>query len=520
MRDNRLLSALTLLLLLGVLAMALPASAQTSVLTNNSGDGNTSWFIEGEPTLIINGFDLSSKGLTPPITINAITINVEQPVSGASIDAVVYSDPDGGSPINASLVSRQSVDISGTGAVRVQLPQAVQVDAPVVWLGFYLPVDFRFFADTSGTSVLTYWGWTPGGTFDLANLGSAQVFGPSDGSAPVNINLGGVARITAEISVGDAPTTPQPDGTTPPVGAVPEVPVNAQNPPIGVQMIGQSQAALNVMQRYPYCGEFLFYDNEDIRITGENRFELHCRADIGRFSPGEIRNFDEAPDAIPSFERKGVLYDIFGTGNFLRGSSSEELVIPVTHCIRPSQFDLNSAVIGIAYGAPRVWTLLPSVRYGELVCAEVTHQGFISYFVPRTGDEPTLNANLYFSGTPRFLDGNNNRVDQVFCRFAYTLQVSVYNEGFETTPPSTLTVRDFNVRTGTLTLSREVGLDPIPPGETVTFRLENFQAPATFVNELHRMVFNIDPANRIAEANENDNETSFEYVLNPSSQCE
>lgn len=494
----------------------LPVQAGDITLTNNSGDGNSSWFIEGESTLIINGFDLNSRGITLPVTLDAISIGVEQ-FAGGTVDAVVYADSDGGSPSNATLLSRQSVQISGTGTVRVALPEPVTVNAPVVWVGFYLPTGFHFFGDNSGSSVLTYWGWTPGTTFDLSNLSSAQVFGPGDGSSPVNISMGGVARITAEVTQGEG--TVAAPGTTNADGTVPVVPVSARDVPIGVQMVSQESVDTSVLTRYGYCGELLFYDTEDIRVTGEGRFELHCRADVGAFSPGTITNFDEVPEDVPSYNRRGVLYDIFGTGNFLSGSSSEELVVPVTHCIRPEQADLNSAVIGIAYGAPREWRLLPSVRYGELVCAEMTHQGFISYFVPRSGDEATLNANLYISGTPRLLDGEGNRSDKILCKFTYRLQYSVHNEGFEETPLTTMRVQDFHIRTGTTIFTREFDLPPIPPGETLTVNITNFRAPSAYVNESHRMVFTIDPYNTVSEANETDNDAAIDYLLDYSTQC-
>ena len=519
MRSRRISITIALGLILTFLTSLTFVQAGDIVLSNNSGDGNAVWVIEGEPTLVMNGFDLSSRNLSLPVTLDAITISVNKAVVGASIDALIYADADGGSPSNATMLSRQSVQINTTGSVRIALPNAVTINAPVIWVGLYLPTGFEFNSDTSGASVLTYWAWAPGASFDVTNLANAPVLGPSDGSSPVNLNMGGIARISAEVTQGEG-TIPSPGDTSGgTVGSVPEVNISARDVPIGVQMVAQSSGDLSVLNRYPYCGELLFYDGEDIRITGEGRFELHCRADVGAFSPGVIENFDQAPDVIPSFNRRSYLYDIFGTGDFLAGSSSEELAVPVTHCIRPEQADLNDAVIGIAYGAPRTWRLLPSVRYGEVVCAEVTHQGFISYFVPWSDDAPTLNANLYFSGTPRLIGQDGRAGEEVRCGFAYRLQFSVHNEGFEATPPTSMRVQDFHVRTGTVARSNVYDLPSVPPGETLTINIENYMAPEIYYNEAHRMVFTIDPGNVAKETNESDNSRSIDFLLGQSTQC-
>ena len=54
--------SLLLLVLLGLLSV-LPVSAGERVISVNSGDGNASWFISGEPSLVMNGFDLQSLGI-------------------------------------------------------------------------------------------------------------------------------------------------------------------------------------------------------------------------------------------------------------------------------------------------------------------------------------------------------------------------------------------------------------------------------------------------------------------------
>lgn len=482
-----------LLLVLLLLLISNTIYAGETTLSNNSGTGNTTWFIDGEPTLVINGFDLTPLNLRFPVTIDAITIDVVQPVPGVPIDVVIYEDSNGGSPADAVVISRSQTTINDAGIARIVLPQAVDVNSPVVWAGFYLPVDFRFRADASGTSVLTYWGWAPGTTFDIGALSSAPVFGPADGSAPVQIDLGGIARINIEITqAAGAATGPGP--------------VNSG--PIGQQLVAETSVNFSVMDRYPYCGESLFFDTEDISVTALGRFQLFCRADLGNFGAGTFRNLNDAPAEIRSFERRGFLYDIFPGGDYAADPrNAEKLSVPVTHCIRPAQADLERAVIGIGYGAPRTWSILPSVRFGELVCAEMTHIGFISYFIPRTGEEATVNANLMFTGNPQ--------TDEypLFCGQITPVDFAVYNEGFEVVNNVIVRVQDIHLRTGQTTVTKDYNIGSVPPGGTIDFRGLDFRAPSLYFSEAHRLLFIIDPENSINELNNEDNVFSFEYIL-------
>lgn len=481
-----------------------PTEAGDIVVSNTSTDSSSTWFIDGEPTLVMNGFDLTPLALQPPVIIDAVRIAIAQAIPEAPVELVIYQDGNGGSPADAQLIRRQTVTIAETGTVRIPLNEPISTAAPVIWVGFYLPVDFRFLADTSGSSVLTYWGWTPGSTFDLSNLSTAAVFGPSDGSAPVNLDLGGVARISIELTASTGETS---DAST------------VEEAVVGQQIVGQAQPDLSILQRYPYCGESVFFDPQDIAITAEGSFTLSCRADLGPFSPGVIRNIEDTPGSIPSYERRGILYEIFAGGDYQKDPrDSEKLRVPVTHCIRPEQADLEQAVIGIAWGAPRQWKLLPSVRYGEIVCAEVTHAGFFSYFVPRSGDEPTLNADLYFSGGIEFIT-DGQQTPEILCSFPYRLNFAIRNEGFEPTPATTVRIQDVHVRTGTIAFSLSVNINNVPPGETVEYALPYFIAPSIFINEAHRIILTIDPGNGIAEMNEENNTRIFEYILLPSNKC-
>jgi hypothetical protein len=330
-------------LLLVVLPASAPVSGGAQVLSNSSGDGSAPWHISGEPSLVITGFDLNALGVQRPAVIDKLTIVVDTPVPDSTVTAVVYQDANGGSPVDSTLAGSQQVDITQTGTFTLTFTTPVTVDQPVVWVGFYLPVGFTFLADTSGTSVLTYWAWTAGGTFDLNNLSSAQVLGPADGTAPVNINMNGKARITAEIT-GAAGST----GATTPAG--------------------QGSVNLAIMMPYDLCFD-VSHDLDDEYLSYQNAINLHC----------QIVPSWQSPASPAGYTLRGNLYDILAFKD--NGNVEKDLVVRVTHCIRPAAEDIDRAVIGSAYGNPRQWHILTTQRFGDLVCAEVRHIGNLAYFI-------------------------------------------------------------------------------------------------------------------------------------------
>lgn len=336
-------------LLLFVLSLSVSAQAADTTLTNNTGTASTLWFISGEPSLVINGFDLEARSLSRPVQVESISISVRTPVPGQLVEAVVYEDQDGGSPQNATLLARKSVDITTAGVITVTFDAPVTVNRRFLWVGFYLPVDFEFRADTQGKSVLTYWGWKPGGTFDLTNLANATVFGPGDGSQPVSISMNGVARINANLITG---------------GQVPAQPVAASP-----QIQGDPNTDLSVLTRYPLCA--VLYDSADVLVTYQDGLDLHCKVVTDYLQP-------EVP---ANYRQRGPLYDIYAFGTLDGGLSPYKY--PITHCIKPTAEQLPTAIIGLAWGAPRTWEMLPSVRFNDTICAEVRYSGFISIFTPR-----------------------------------------------------------------------------------------------------------------------------------------
>lgn len=352
---NRMMRWMIPALLLAFVGMGMGAVQAGERAVSINGEGNDVWFVSGEATLIMNGFDLAAFGVGQPAYIDRVSIAVDTPVAGATAEVVIYEDANGGSPVDARLAGRTSVSITQAGVFTAVFPTPVTVTQRAVWVGFYLPVNFRFLADTSGTSVLTYWAWTPGALFDLNNLGSAAVLGPSDGTAPVNINLNGKARISFEVS-----TTPAGAASTP--GAVGTLVTQQQGPAGG---------DLSVMATFPLCPQ-VSYDTADEAVSWGNDMNTHCTI---------LTNTYVSPPSPSGYDRRGSLYDIvffrsFGNVQF------DRLDFAVTHCIRPEAIDLPTAVIAVAWGAPRRWVIQPTLRVGDVICADIRRGGNLGYFVP------------------------------------------------------------------------------------------------------------------------------------------
>lgn len=352
-----------------ILAMSLSTFVVTAgnrVLSNNSGDASAPFFVTGEQTLVINGFDLTPLALGLPATIDKISIQVDTPVPGAAVTAVVYQDSNGGSPVDATLIGQTSVNILQPGLFTVTFPTPITVNAPVVWIGFYLPVNFKFQADQSGSSVLTYWAWTPNSTFDLSKLSTAAVLGPANGTSPVSLDMKGIARITGEITgSGIAPTTiPLTPGTGTPVSGTPGA--------VTTIVSSASSEDLSVLRVFPPACDTLLWDSSDVGITFNGSISVRCTA----IWPGY------APAAPLGYERKQLYYDLTfydDHGNVITGSLPQ----PVTHCIIANPADIDRAVVGLAWGSPRRFEILTTLRTGNLICAEVYKSGGLSYFVPK-----------------------------------------------------------------------------------------------------------------------------------------
>jgi hypothetical protein len=343
---------LVVVLLFGAVTLSV-AQTDSATLNVNRGTASDTFFISGERTLVMNLFDLNQFGLTPPITINSVTINVAKAMPQTPVDVVIYSDKDGGSPANALLSRRETLpDIGQTGAVTINLAAPVTVGDRFIWAGFYLPVGFEFFADLQGSSSLTYWGWTPNGTFDLNNLTTAQVLGPGNGTEPVSISMGGVARITLGVTFSGQSVISNLPTSTPQIRQIP----------------GETGVNLAPMVAYPNC-QTLFYDSADVVQTYGSGITVYCK----------LLDSAQAQANLTGYAQRGPLFDFYLFGV---PSGASPLPYEITHCIRPAESEIATAIIGLKYGAPRQWELLPTVRYGDLVCAEVKYSGYLSVFTP------------------------------------------------------------------------------------------------------------------------------------------
>ncbi|MCS6834678.1 MAG: hypothetical protein NZ750_01500 [Anaerolineae bacterium] len=477
---------------LALISFQQPVQAQ-AIISNSQGTESKTWTIIGEPTLVMNGFDLSQVTAVFPVTISAVSIQIVRAVPGQPVSVVIYEDPNGGSPADARLIHKTDTTIDDVGNVTVPLAQAVDVNSPVVWVGFYLPIGTRFRSDQQGSSVLTYWAWNPGDFLDLVNLGAAQVFGPSDGSDPVKINLGGVARISfTAISAGGRPLLP-----------------NGQPLTVGRQLPAP-EGNVNIAPLRPYstCGGELLYDQADIdALAADSTFSLSCTVQYGAYASGIIANQNLLDTQLTGLERRGPMFHVIGYGNFqIDPAQPQRLRVPVTHCLRVPVNDIQQAVLGVAYGVPMAWEILPSIRYNDLLCAELTHTGPISYFMPRTGQEDYRNLNLMFARDPSFSEELGR------CRRRITIDFAFHNEGFETSPSNLVRVENVVVRTGDVTLRQDFSIQSLPPATGVSFRA-TITLPETFVNEQNRLVFTIDPGNQVKELIESDNVKAFNYIL-------
>lgn len=478
--------SITSMMLIGA---SLPAQAGNIILSNNSGTDSSVFFVEGEPSVIMNGFDLSSVGVELPIVLDAVSISVDTPAVGANTQVLIYEDPNGGSPVDATLVYSETVQINQAGNVRIMLTEPVVINSPVVWVGFYLPVDFRFNVDKSGSSVLSYWAWTGGGTFDVSNLGSAAVLGPGDGSDPVGIDLGGIARISAEL---------RPAMTS-------EVISNA---PIGEQVVSDVVPDTSIMQSYEFCGTLLF-DPEDIAISSGLSFSTYCHVAYEIDAPTEVVN---PVDQLLNLQRAGVLFKLeayISEEDRVEGASST-FPVPVTHCMRVQPGDLEIAVIGETRGIPERWHILPTVRFNDLICAEVTTGSYLSYFLPRNDDSPP-NVNLA-------LGWSIVNPHPLQCGLGAMLYIPVINTGQEWFSTQSgfvkLIVEDIHVRTGTVNAAIEhpIATYRLGPGNLLTIEKGPIYVDE-YVGELHRLQVRVDFDNQIEETNEFDNTWFTDYIL-------
>ena len=476
------------LILLIVLAIA-PSGAGDIALSLNSGEENEVFWIEGEPSLVMNGFDLSAFADDLPVALDAVTLSVETPVPGGRVVVVVYEDATGGSPYDATLAYRQVVSINESGNVRIALAEPAFVSETVAWVGFYLPVDFRFYADASGASSLTYWAWTPGGTFDLTSPARAVVLGPGDGSAPVNIQMDGIARIGVELR--------QATGLE-----------LARLSPLGQQVAESAEVDVSNFNEHHNCPGFLWE-------PGSSSLNLTCLVGAQVETPVVIQ---DGPEGFIDVQREGTLYKIVAEGY-------GRLPEPVMHCIRVPEEHRETAVIGEARDIPERWYILPSVRYGDMVCADISFANYVSYFLPRSPDA-AQNVNLV-------IGWSKVAPHPAICGLPLRITAAVVNTGreefFTNNGNFQITVENIHLESGFLNPVKDITVPAwrFKPGDRRGVLIEflnedELVRDGNTIGDRYRLQISIDTAFQVEETNESDNVWFTEYVLapvHPSYQC-
>ena len=130
---------------------------------------------------------------------------------------------------------------------------------------------------------------------------------------------------------------------------------------------------------------------------------MDCAVETEFYAPSGI---SQPQDQVLALQRMGPLFKLSAKipSELHAAGSVNTLPVPVTHCLRLPSGDLERAVIGEVRAqaqpnpGPEKWVILPSVRFTDIVCAEVTSANYISYFVPETADSPP-NVNLVLGWT-------------------------------------------------------------------------------------------------------------------------
>ncbi|MCY4146697.1 MAG: hypothetical protein OXE95_10125 [Chloroflexi bacterium] len=459
-----------------------PSAAGDIALSLNSGDENEVFWIEGEPSLVMNGFDLSAFADDLPVALDAVTLSVETPVPGGRVVVVVYEDATGGSPRDATLAYREVVSIGASGNVRIALSEPAFVNETVAWVGFYLPVGFRFYADTSGASSMTYWAWTPGGPFDLSSPARAVVLGPGDGSAPVNIQMDGIARIGIELREATSLEL-------------------ARLAPLGRQVADDAEVDISNFRDHHNCPGFLWE-------PGSSSLNLTCRVGSPVDTPVVIQ---DAPEGFIDVQREGTLYKLIA-------ENYSALPEPVMHCIRVPEEHLETAVIGEARDIPERWYILPSVRYGDMVCADISAVNYVSYFLPRSPGA-VQNVNLVI-GWSRVAP------HPAICGLPLRITASVVNTGreefFTDNGNFQISVENIHLKSGFIHPAKDITVPAwrFKPGDRrsvlIEFLNENeLVRDGSTIHDLYRLQVRIDSADQVAETNESDNTWFTEYTFSP-----
>jgi hypothetical protein len=277
---------------------------------------------------------------------------------------------------------------------------------------------------------------------------------------------------------------------------------------LGNKFVASQAQDTSILEAYPFCGTLL-YDPEDIIISSSFSFTTKCGVAPEIEAPTDVVN---PSGAVLDLQRAGVLFKLsaFISEEERVEGANNKLPVPVTHCMRIIPGDLEKAVIAEARGIPERWYVLPTVRFDNLVCAEVTTGSYLSYFLPRTeGSPPNVNLALGWSIVqPHPLE----------CGLGSLVYIPIVNTGQEWFSTSTgfvkIIVEDVHVRTGTVTaaIEHQIETSRLGPGMRITIEKGPIFVD-TYVGELHRLQVRADFDNQVAETNEFDNTWFTDYIL-------
>ena len=109
------------------------------LLSNNTGEEFTVFFIKDEPSFVMNGFDLTPLGVQLPTVLVAVSLSVSEPVPGSYSRLAIYQTPTACPPVMRPCFTSNRHRSGGSVSIAIVLDRPVLITEPVIWVGFYLP---------------------------------------------------------------------------------------------------------------------------------------------------------------------------------------------------------------------------------------------------------------------------------------------------------------------------------------------------------------------------------------------
>ncbi len=217
------------------------------------------------------------------------------------------------------------------------------------------------------------------------------------------------------------------------------------------------------------------------------------------------------PTSPPVLSSRSVAAVIAKPSNLRRGpGTSFELVGSIA---------VNQEVVIVAVNPDRDWY---HIRYGAqgdawIYSELVSPSGDLAGLPVESGPAPTepTTAAPSAGGINLVIAGIRLDPENLVCNQAGKVTVSIHNEGTEDTSTGGWIAVEDTIPGREEPVARSDPASPFPTvraGETITAIPVNITVSA-FTEELHRIVVSVDSGGHIAEANENDNSSYREYIL-------